>query len=96
MTNFIPGLETCIFVKKWMKTKHAILFRLSNKVVQVNFEDKSELVMSSISKKVLYKNKRGERFHYLLSNALESGNHEMIKRLNYSRQVLEHTLKKDT
>ena len=26
-----------IYVKKWMRTKHAIMFRLSNKIVQVNF-----------------------------------------------------------
>lgn len=76
-----------------MKTKHALLFRLSNKVVQVIFEDQSELCMSSLSKKVSYLNKKGERFNYHLSNALESGNQEMIKRLNYSRQVLEHTMK---
>ena len=24
-----------VYVKKWMKTKHAIMFRLSNKIVQV-------------------------------------------------------------
>ena len=78
-------LGESVYVKKWLKTKHAILFRLSNKVVQVIFEDKSELIMSSISKKVSYMNKSGERSHYLLSNALESGNSEMIKRLNYSR-----------
>lgn len=78
-----------------MKTKHAILLRLSNKIVQVIFEDKSELVMSSLSKKVSYLNKKGERVNYLLATALESGNQEMIKRLNYSRQVLEHTIKQN-
>jgi polo-like kinase 1 len=26
-----------IYVKKWMRTRHAIMFRLSNKIVQVNF-----------------------------------------------------------
>lgn len=26
-----------VYVKKWMRTKHAIMFRLSNKIVQVNF-----------------------------------------------------------
>ena len=26
-----------IYVKKWLRTKHAILFRLNNKVVQVCF-----------------------------------------------------------
>jgi hypothetical protein len=62
-------------------------------VVQVIFEDKSELVMSSTSKRVSYMNKRGERFIYPLASALDSGNMEMIKRLNYSRQVLEHSIK---
>jgi len=77
--------EKSVYVKKWMKTKHAILFRLSNKVVQVNFEDASELAMSSVTKKVRYLNKKGERSTYLLQNALNSGNNEMIKRLNYAR-----------
>jgi len=29
--------EQQVYVKKWMRTKHAIMFRLSNKIVQVNF-----------------------------------------------------------
>jgi polo-like kinase 1 len=30
-------LTDVVYVKKWMRTRHAIMFRLSNKVVQVNF-----------------------------------------------------------
>lgn len=30
-------LQDIVYVKKWMRTRHAIMFRLSNKVVQVNF-----------------------------------------------------------
>lgn len=30
-------LENIVYVKKWMRTRHAIMFRLSNKIVQVNF-----------------------------------------------------------
>ena len=30
-------ITNVIYVKKWMRTRHAIMFRLSNKVVQVNF-----------------------------------------------------------
>jgi hypothetical protein len=33
----------------------------------VNFEDGSEIVMSSVSKKVSYLDKKGERLNYLLS-----------------------------
>lgn len=35
------------YVKKWMKTRHAIMFRLSNKIVQVDFTDKTVIVLSS-------------------------------------------------
>ena len=63
-----------VYVKKWMKTRHATLFRLSNKVVQVNFEDGSEIAMSSVSKKVSYLDKKGDRTNYLLSQALDSEN----------------------
>lgn len=52
--------------------------------------------MSSITKKVQYVNKKGERAYFYLSTALESGNNEMIKRLNYSRQVLEHSIKQQS
>ena len=44
-----------------MKTKHAIMFRLSNKIVQVNFTDKTEIILSSESKMLTYVNKKGER-----------------------------------
>ncbi len=30
-------IKDVVYVKKWMRTRHAIMFRLSNKVVQVNF-----------------------------------------------------------
>ena len=42
-----PPDGACCYVKKWMKTKHAIMFRLSNKIVQVNFTDKTEIILSS-------------------------------------------------
>ena len=33
------------YVKRWVKNEYGILFRLSNKVIQVNFADKSQLVL---------------------------------------------------
>jgi len=39
-----------VYVKKWMKTRHAIMFRLSNKIVQVDFTDKTEIILSSEQK----------------------------------------------
>jgi hypothetical protein len=37
--------EELVYVKKWIKTRHAKMFRLSNKVVQVYFKDKTEILL---------------------------------------------------
>jgi polo-like kinase 1 len=84
--------ETPIYVKKWMRTRHAIMFRLSNKIVQVNFQDSTEIILSSESRVVTYVNKRGERNTYPLTTALESPNSEMTKRLKYTKDILTHML----
>ena len=80
------------YVKKWLTTNHAIIFRLSNKIVQVNFQDKTELLLCSEKKVVTYMNKKGQRSCYALSNAMESGNMEMAKRLRYTKEVLTNML----
>lgn len=80
------------YVKKWMKTKHAIMFRLSNKIVQVNFTDKTEIILSSEQKLVTYINLKGERSEYPLATALDSKNAEMAKRLKYTKEILTHML----
>ena len=81
-----------IYVKKWMRLKHAIMFRLSNKIIQVCFQDKTEIILSSESRVVTYVNKKGERLSYPLSTALEMSNYEMTKRLKYTKDILTHML----
>lgn len=81
-----------VYVKKWMKTKHAIMFRMNNKVVQVIFQDQTEILLSSEVKVVTYRNKKNERLHYPLSTALQSTNQEMTKRLKYTKDILSQML----
>lgn len=77
-----------VYLKKWMKTKHASLLRLSNKVVQVAFLDNTEIILSSESKQVTYVNKKGERIISPISSAIESDNPELAKRLKYTKEIL--------
>lgn len=81
-----------VYVKKWVRTKHAVMFRLSNKIVQVNFQDHTEIILSSETRMVTYVNKKGERKSYHLSQAVDSGNMEMSKRLKYTKDILTHML----
>ena len=84
--------EKYVYLKKWMKTRHAIMFRLSNKIVQVDFHDKTQIVLSSIAKLVTYVNKKGEKSHYKIAEAMDSDNAEMGKRLKYTKEILTHML----
>lgn len=71
-----------------MRTSHAIMFRLSNKIVQVNFKDHTEILLNSESRFVTYVNKKGERSVMPLSAALDSSDAEMTKRLKYTKDIL--------
>jgi len=48
-----------IFVKQWLKTKHAIMFRLSNRIFQVDFFDNSQIILRTDTKLIKYKSKKG-------------------------------------
>eukprot|EP00929_Paragymnodinium_shiwhaense_P085707 TRINITY_DN4612_c0_g1_i1.p1 TRINITY_DN4612_c0_g1~~TRINITY_DN4612_c0_g1_i1.p1 ORF type:complete len:931 (+),score=189.66 TRINITY_DN4612_c0_g1_i1:75-2867(+) len=80
------------YVKKWTRSRNAILFQLSNKVVQVMFFDKTEAVLSSKSHTVAYVDKKGELLGYPLSSALDVPNVELSKRLRYTRDILANLL----
>lgn len=64
-------ISDVVYVKKWVRTKHAVMFRLSNKIVQVNFQDHTEIILSSETRMVTYVNKKGERKSYHLSQAVD-------------------------
>ena len=80
------------YIKKWLTTQHAVIFRLSNKVVQVYFQDKSELMLCSGTKQVVYIDKSSKITVFPLATAMESGNREMTKRLRYTKEILTNML----
>ena len=75
-----------------MRTKHAIIFRLSHKVIQVCFLDKTEIFLNVRDKTVSYLNKQGEKFSYTLNQVLHSNNYEITKRFKYTQDVLAHMI----
>lgn len=75
-----------------MKTRHAIMFRLSNKLVQVDFQDKTQIKLSSETKMVTYLDKKGKVSTINIALAFEQNNTEMQKRLKYTKEILTHML----
>ena len=75
-----------------MRTQRAIMFRLSNKVVQVNFQDHTEILLNSENRYVTYVNKKGERSTISHNNLMESANMEIFKGLGCTKDILTHML----
>ena len=73
-------------VKNWLRTKHAILFRLSNRTIQVNFTDGSEVLLSSEAAAAVFVGKNGTRAIHALANL--PADPELLRRLRYVKEVL--------
>jgi polo-like kinase 1 len=87
------GEDVSIFLKKWVRTKHAILFRLSNQTVQVVFYDHTEILLSAEARIVTYVNKRRGRKTYDLDDIMNAVEHNDIKkRLKYAEGILQQLI----
>ena len=43
-----------VYVRRFLRTKHAMLFKLSDKCVQLKIEDGTELILDSNNRRVMY------------------------------------------
>ncbi len=76
-----------VYVRKWMLTRHAIIFRLSNNNLQVNFFDQTEIFLwADQPRYVTYVSKARQRATYDIGEA--SGVPELSKRVKYVRDIL--------
>ena len=89
---FGSGDRDMIYVKKWVKTRHAILFRMSNRTVQVAFLDKTEIILASQAKLVTYVDKEGNRSTHSLYEITRSRRTDISKRLKYTKDILQQLI----
>ena len=73
-------------VKNWLRTKHAVLFRLSNRTIQVCFQDGSEVLLSSEASACVFTSKAGARMCHSLAALPQDP--ELLRRLRYVKEVL--------
>lgn len=77
-----------VHVKRWMRTRHAMIFRLSNRTIQVDFFDTTQLVLIAGQSSVTYRDKHARRI-ILRLNAIPNCT-ELVKRLRYLCDILGH------
>jgi polo-like kinase 1 len=77
-----------VYMTKWIRTKHALMFRLNNKIVQVDFLDKTQLILCSDTRMVSYLDKKGVKRLLSLKDALKSADDEMNRRMRYTKDLV--------
>ncbi len=83
-----PAAEDMIYMKKWIKTKHAMLFRLSNDTVQVQFNDETQVLISSNGNLITFVDKEKNRTLYSISDIANNQQTDVSKRLKYAKEIL--------
>ena len=76
-----------VYVKRWLITPQAMIFRLSNRTIQVCFFDNVEVILSSESKIVSFTEATGRRRTIPLS-AVAAQSEEIASRLKYTKDIL--------
>ncbi|EPY26200.1 polo-like kinase 1 [Strigomonas culicis] len=84
--------EDFVYVKRWLRTPEAIVFRLSNKTVQVCFNDRAEVILSSEWKVVTYTDPSGKRQTLPLSS-VATQSEEAADRLRFTKNILYQLIK---
>lgn len=84
--------EDFVYVKRWMRSPEALVFRLSNKTVQVCFNDRTEVLLSSEWKVVTYTDPTGLRRTLPLAS-VGSESSEAAERLRCTKAILYKLIK---
>ncbi|KAG2778864.1 hypothetical protein Pcac1_g10962 [Phytophthora cactorum] len=86
--------QSMVFVKKWVKTRHAVLFQLSNGTIQFNFFDKSKLMLASNARVVTYLSRDGDLAVFSSSTAILTPERpDLAKRLRYAKDMLQQMVR---
>jgi hypothetical protein len=91
--NDLEVSEACdtlelVYLTKWVRTRHAIFFRLSDGTVQIVFFDQTEVMLSSDISNLVYVDKTQNRTSMLLDISLMESHPDIAKRLKYAKDIL--------
>jgi len=77
-----------VYLRKWLRTEHAAVFRLSDRTVQACFFDGSSVTLSPDAAGAIFTDKLGRRSRHELATVAEQGGPSVVKRLRYVKDLL--------
>ncbi|ORY30724.1 Pkinase-domain-containing protein [Rhizoclosmatium globosum] len=89
-----PRTSDLIFLTKYLKTKHGVVFRLSNQIVQINLFDHTKLILSQNAQLITYIDKNREMTTRTVESFLARKEREVVDRIVYAKDILEQMILK--
>jgi len=77
------------YLKKWVRTKHAVFFRLSDQTVQIVFYDHTEVLLTPDERYITYVDRNLKRSTFYMTDELVGCNTEIERRLKYTKEILQ-------
>jgi polo-like kinase 1 len=77
------------YLKKWVRTRHAVFFRLSDQTVQIVFYDHTEVLLTPDERYITYVDRNRNRSTFYMTDELVGCNAEIERRLKYTKEILQ-------
>ncbi|ORZ23114.1 kinase-like domain-containing protein [Absidia repens] len=84
-----PTKSSGTYLVKYVVTDEAVVFRLSNNILQFNFFSRTKLVFMEHGTKIIYVDRLKRLKMYELAEAIATGNPELLASLVYARDILQ-------
>ena len=91
--NNIEGNNKVFFIKKFLISKNCVLFRLSNKLIQIFFNDDTEVSFSTETTKFLYINQEGKEINRDIQDAMNGTDKDLTNKIKISKNMLIYFVK---
>jgi len=77
------------YLKKWVRTRHAVFFRLSDQTVQIVFYDHTEVLLTPDERYITYVDRNRNRSTFYMTDELVGCDAEIERRLKYTKEILQ-------
>ena len=99
--EFIPfyftskeGEKNSIFIKRFLSSRNCVLFRLNNKLIQIFFNDDTELNFNTESSNFLYIDKNKNEINKDIQDVVNIKDADLNNKINISKNLLIYFVKK--
>ena len=91
--NNLDWSNRVFFIKKFLISKNCVLFRLSNKLIQIFFFDDTEVSFSTETTKFLYINHDGKEINRDIQDAMNGNDKDLANKIKISKNMLIYFVK---